>query len=186
MRLRCRCKSSPAISVMTCRQKSSCWEEYSISSGKKSLCRISSLLSTRPPERRASSRASVVLPVPGRPAISTIMSNEIIRGLVRGIGGGRDGSGLRPFHWNDILRFAPVGVAARNHNVEYPLMPLLFRFNQAEGFHVKEVVLHPVNLFRSHAPALQVDRKTREMRGGGIALRGRSIAVVPAKFFLDL
>src|SRR5580693_10255491 len=59
-RLGSRCKSWPAVSIMRCRQKSSCQEEYSISSAEKSACRTSSLFSTRPPRRLASSRASVV------------------------------------------------------------------------------------------------------------------------------
>ena len=68
-----RAKRYPAVSSMICRQKSSCRDEYSISSGRKIACRISSLLTTRPAVRAANSRASVLLPLPGSPAIKTII-----------------------------------------------------------------------------------------------------------------
>src|ERR1700722_235298 len=58
---------------MICRQKSSCRVAYSTSSFVKRAWRISSLLSNRPRVRLASSRASVVFPVPGSPAMRTII-----------------------------------------------------------------------------------------------------------------
>src|SRR5579871_2491118 len=58
---------------MTCKQKSSWRAEYSTSSGIKIACRISSLLKTRPDVRRANSLASVDFPLPGSPAMRTIM-----------------------------------------------------------------------------------------------------------------
>src|SRR3981081_2397435 len=63
---------------MTSRQKSSCREEYSISSTEKMAWRIASLFSTRPEVRVASSRASVLFPVPGRPAMRIIIGAEIV------------------------------------------------------------------------------------------------------------
>src|SRR5579862_9899077 len=39
---------------------------------------------------------------------------------------------------DDVLCLSPVGVAARDHDVEHPLMPFFFRFNQAKRFHIEQ------------------------------------------------
>src|SRR5579863_1915153 len=72
-----------AVSSITWTQKSSCRDEYSTSSGEKIAWRTSSLLMTRPEVLAASPRASVVLPVPGSPAIRTIMSALTASAFVR-------------------------------------------------------------------------------------------------------
>src|SRR3981081_369965 len=63
---------------MTSRQKSSCLEEYSISSTEKMAWRIASLFSTRPEVRGARSRARGLFPVRGRPAMRMIIGAEIV------------------------------------------------------------------------------------------------------------
>ena len=79
------------------------------------------------------------------------------------LGGGGDGGGLRPLHGDDILGFAPIGIAARDHDVEYPLMPLFFGLNQSERLHVDKLAFDPVDLILRHAAALQVDRQPGQM-----------------------
>ncbi len=58
---------------MTCKQKSSCREEYSISSAEKIACRNSSLLNTRPAVRSRQFTRKRVLPVPGQSRHKTII-----------------------------------------------------------------------------------------------------------------
>src|SRR5580658_9542565 len=197
---------------MTSITKSSCSTEYSRSSAAKSAARISSLLNTAPPPRRASSRARVVLPVPGRPAIRTIIVGDCSGGensdrsfieetqceaLVRGrhhgggctVGGGNRGGGCshRPFHGSkrkEGLRLAPVIVAIRTPDVETPVAPLFFRFDQAERVQIKQVMLDESHLLFGHAAALQVDRDTGEMRRRGIAIDWRCVAIVAPQFLL--
>ena len=65
-------------------------------------------------------------------------------------------------------------------------MALFFGLNQAESLHVEEVAFHPVNLILGHAATLQVDGESGEMRRSSFALSRRSVAIVTAKFFLNL
>src|SRR5579864_5201298 len=169
---------------MTCKQKSSWRAEYSISSGVKIACRISSLLKTRPDVRRANSLASVDFPLPGRPAMRTIMIGnrkrcggeeatpdfETVRTLLRsGAEGNFCGRRFRfvlvgMLHRHNGLGLAPLRIVPADHNVEAPVVPFFFRFHQAERFHVKEIMLDPTYLILAQAPALQVDRYARQMR----------------------
>src|SRR5579872_6204182 len=181
---------------MTCEQKSSCWEEYSISPAENRAWRITSLLSTRPEVRLANSRASVVLPVPGRPAIRTIMIETDYTGncaqqsrfekllLGAALSGHGGSSRLRPLDGNDVLRLAPIRITAGNHDVKNPLVALFLRFNQTERLHVKEIALHPVNLLLRHASTLQIDCESGQVRGSGVSLSGSRIAIVPPKLLL--
>src|SRR5258707_10147175 len=112
---------------MTGTQKSSGREEYSISGGRKSAWRISSLLNPGPPVRLLSSRASVDLPLPGSPARRMIMGenkfyrvwSECCRLLTQACSGERS---IRWLHRNQVLRHAPICILPRNHDVEDPLM----------------------------------------------------------------
>src|ERR1700739_147503 len=95
--------------------KSSCSVEYATSRGENSACRISSFPITDPSMRAASARASVDFPVPGSPAIRTIMIAgerrlllaEFFERLVIPV--------------NDVLAFAPAGGALGKHEGETPL-----------------------------------------------------------------
>src|SRR6202049_1028791 len=147
---------------MTRTQKSSWRDEYSISCGRNSAWRISSLLNTRPSVRLVSSRASVVLPLPGSPARTMIMGenkvyrvcSEICRLLTQTYC--RDRS-IWLLPRNQVFGHAPFCIPTRNHDVEDPLMALFFGFDQTNGLHVEKVVFHPANLLLAHSTALQVD-----------------------------
>ncbi len=65
-------------------------------------------------------------------------------------------------------------------------MALFLGLNQAERLHVEQITLHPVNLFLGHAAALEINGEAGEMGRRSIALSWGRIAIMPAKFFLDL
>src|SRR5438876_11929179 len=81
-------------------------------------------------------------------------------------------------------RFAPICVVARDRNMEYPLMTLFFRLDQAEFFERHHVVLHPLDLLAAHATALDVYSDACKVRRRGFAFFRCSVAVVTAKFLL--
>src|ERR1700737_2062199 len=144
---------------MTRTQKSSWRDEYSISCGRNSAWRISSLLNTRPSVRLVSSRASVDLPLPGSPARRMIMGRNKVYRVCSEAGGlltqaySRDRS-IRLLSRNQVLSHAPFRIPTRNHDVEDPLMALFFGFDQTKGLHVEKVVFHPANLLLAHSTAL--------------------------------
>src|ERR1700722_5307280 len=85
-----------------------------------------------------------------------------------------------------VLRLVQIGVATRDRDVEYPLVPFFFRFYQALLLQRHHVVFHPRDLLLAHAAALNIDRNACKMGGSGFALFRRCIAIVAAKFFLYL
>src|SRR5436309_785089 len=127
-------------------QKSSCSLEYSISLGEKIAARISSLLRTAPPVRRASSRASVLFPVPGRPAMRMIIALDRLREVSIRTGG--CGLGFRGgTHQEERLSLSPIVIAVRDHHVKAPMAALFFGLDESEIAQVEQVVLDEAHLF---------------------------------------
>ena len=87
---------------------------------------------------------------------------------------------------SDILRLAPAGIAIGDHHVEDPLTALFFRFNQAECAEVEEVALNEVDLRLRHAAALNIEREASKVRGSGFTFGRSRVAIVAAKFLLNL
>src|SRR5437763_17062577 len=81
-------------------------------------------------------------------------------------------------------RFAPICVVARDRNMEYPLMTLFFRLDQAEFFERHHVVLHPLDLLAAHATALDVYSDACKVRRRGFAFFRFCVAVVTSLFLL--
>ena len=119
--------------------------------------------------------------MPGSPAIKTIMMKS-----------GRNyfwlsssSKGL-PSQWATSLRLTPAGVAFGDHHVEDPLAALFFGFDQAQGAQVEQVALDEVNLRLRHAAPLNIERQAGEVRGSRFAFGRGRVAIVAAKFLLDL
>src|SRR5438876_395120 len=68
----------------------------------------------------------------------------------------------------------------------YPLITLFFRLDHAEFFERHHVVLQPPDLLAAHATALDVYSDACKVRRRGFAFFRCSVAVVTAKFLLNL
>ena len=63
---------------------------------------------------------------------------------------------------------------------------LFFRFDQAKGMQVKQVILNKSNLILRHAATLQVNGDAGQVRRSSLALGRCSVAIPSAEFFLNL
>ena len=84
---------------------------------------------------------------------------------------------------NNGLRLAPLVVMSAHHDVEHPLVPFFFGFDQAERLHVEEVVLHPANLLFAHPAPLQVDGNAGQVRRSRVASHGAALRLCRRSFF---
>ncbi len=69
--------------------------------------------------------------------------------------------------------------------MEAPVAAFLFRLNQTHFFQRAQILFHPLNLCFGHATALQVNRKSSQVRGCRLATFRSGVAIMAAKFLLD-